>query len=307
MLNDFKHWLKSFFALRKSEQRGIIILLFLLLLILAFNLFLPGIISSNENVNPANNNDVRRFIAAQHHLDDSLLFVKLQRHGNLNNSLAARFMHPVPFDPNTVSEKVMQQMGLNHKQIFTILNYRKHNGLFLKKTDLQKIYGLSSVEYHILEPYIMLHSISHTAHHQNIRKQLPTDLNSCTPDELAHREHVKPWLAERIVKYRNLLGGFYSIEQLNEVYGMKKRDINKIKASLIIDTTKIHKINLNKAKFKTILHHPYFDYKTTKKLFYLRDKLHGFNNLTQLKAQHIIPDSAFDHIRHYLYIRPLKN
>jgi DNA uptake protein ComE-like DNA-binding protein len=38
---------------------------------------------------------------------------------------------------------------------------------------------------------------------------------------------VGPATAKKILKFRNSLGGFYSVEQLRELYGMKDSKIKK--------------------------------------------------------------------------------
>src|SRR5690606_40943919 len=49
---------------------------------------------------------------------------------------------------------------------------------------------------------------------------LALDINRCTAGELVALPGIGPVLAERIIKYRNLLGGFVDKWQLVEVYGL---------------------------------------------------------------------------------------
>ncbi len=299
--------------MHKSEQRGAIVLALILFIIFLLNTFLPKIIKPKDKISPGSKQDIQQFVSAQKQLSDSLKFIRLQHSGKLDYKLAVRFLHPFSFDPNTVSPLQMKQMGLNARQIKNIVNYRRHKGHFFNKSDLNKIYGFSKAEIKILTPYVSINT-------KNLKKEKhspspnttftsvypPLEINSCDSASLVKQLHFPPWLAARTIKYRRYLGGFYSRQQLKEVYGMKTETLKKIIPCLLLDTSMIHKIDLNRAQFKTILHHPYIDYKTTKKLISKRNTLHGFNSLDQLKALHIFPDSIFDKIRHYLYIRPLK-
>ena len=313
MNNNIKHWFKSFYTLHKGEQRGVLILLFLLVLLVCINLFLPKVIRQSANTDPGYQKDVKQFVIAQQRLNDSLKINELQKKGELTQSQAARLIHPFPFDPNKISEKQWKQMGLSQKQIKNILNYRSHGGIFSKKSDLQRIYSLSEAEYLVLKPYIRIKKVNKSEKEKRgrataISSRLSSlEINNCDSGQLVRNLRLKPWLAARVIKYRHLLGGFYSKLQLKDVYGLKPELFQKIAPYIKVDTNRIHKIDLNHAQFKTILHHPYFDYKTTRRLIYMRNKIHGFRSLTQLKAQHLFSDSVFNNIRHYLYIRPLKN
>src|SRR5690606_106619 len=54
------------------------------------------------------------------------------------------------------------------------------------------------------------------------------DINTCDTATLKQVYGIGPVLAERITKYRSLLGGFVTKEQLNEVYGLKDEALQNI-------------------------------------------------------------------------------
>ena len=311
MRNKIRYWIRDFFTLNKSEQRGIIVLLVIILLLLIFNLLLPNFFSHKKSEFRAYNREVSQFLRTQKSLTDSLQLVHLQNTGKLSPEQAGAKLHPVPFDPNHLSLEKGLQMGLSVGQVKTIQHYVAKGGRFRKKEDLKKMYGLSATEYDILEPYIRIapfkNSIlkSYQPKKQPIR--LKVEINSVDSAALVQKLQLPPWLARRILKYRTLLGGFYSRTQLREVYGMKTATYDAIKTFVLIDTSKIKKTDLNTATFKQLLHHTYIDYETTKKLVNARRKVHGFSNFQQIKQLTGLPDTLLNKIRHYLYLRPLKN
>jgi len=316
MFKYIEHWFKTFLTLNKSEQRGILILLILLVLILVFNIFLPRLSHSTAHTDTQFQQEVERFVTAQKTLEDSLELIRLQQVGKLTYSQAVKRLKPFAFDPNSLSLKQWEQMGLSARQANSILNYRAKGGLFRKKSDLKKIYKLSAVEYRVLEPFIQINkAVQHfiemklphapSSHKAKVFKSL--EINHADSKALINTFKLSPWLARRIIKYRKLLGGFYCKEQLKEVYGLQADIYNKIAPYITVDSNHLQRFNLNGVTFKTLLHHPYFNYKTTQELFKTRLKLHGFDNLNQLKTQGGIPDSVFNKIRYYLYIRPFKN
>lgn len=310
MRNKIRYWIRSFFTLNKSEQRGIIVLLVIILLILFFNLLLPNFFSYKKNEFKAYNREVSQFLRAQKSLNDSLQFIHLQNTGKLSPEQASAKLHPVPFDPNHLSVEKGLQMGLGVRQVKTIQHYVAKGGRFRKKEDLKKMYGLSAAEYDVLEAYIRIapfkNSIHKSYHPKKHPPRMKVEINSADSAALVQKLLLPPWMARRILKYRKLLGGFYSRTQLREVYGMKTATYNAIQTFVRIDTSKIKKTDLNTATFKQLLHHPYIDYETTKKLVNTRRRIHGFSSFQQVRQLTGLPDTLLNKIRHYLYLRPLK-
>lgn len=85
------------------------------------------------------------------------------------------------------------------------------------------------------------------------------DLNRCDSVLLDALPGIGPVLSARIVKYRNLLGGFISREQLKEVYGLSQETYNMVADRVFADSTMVKRIDINNAGFKDLIRHPYFD------------------------------------------------
>jgi competence protein ComEA len=310
MRKRFPYGFGHLFTLTKREQRGIAILLFILVILLVLRWLTPFLFPLKKSDFAAYDNQVKAFVRARKAMDDSLKLVRLQKSGKLTLQQARRLLHPFPFDPNQTAEKQWRQMGLSEKQTQTISHYLAKGGRFRRKEDLKKIRGLSDAEYTVLAPYVKI-SISSSVKEkpdQPVRITLrKTELNSADAVTLSENLKLPVRLSERIVKYRHLLGGFYSPEQLTEVYGLKKSVFEQIRKFLFIDTSVLRRLDVNHASFKQLLRHPYLDYSTVKKLVRSREKLHGFTDLRQVKTETGMPDTLWNKIRHYLYLRPFKN
>jgi len=87
--------------------------------------------------------------------------------------------------------------------------------------------------------------------------------------------------ASRIVKYRNLLGGFVSVNQLREVYGIDDELFAKIYPYIKTDG-KYTKIAVNKLEFKQLLRHPYLNYKQVKVIVDLRRRKGNISSINEL-------------------------
>ncbi len=70
-------------------------------------------------------------------------------------------------------------------------------------------------------------------------------------------------LAYRIIKYRHSIGGFYSIQQLKEVYGMNDSLFNQLSGSIKV-TSQIKRLELNNMDFNELKNHPYIGFQAAK-------------------------------------------
>ncbi|MDR2385496.1 MAG: helix-hairpin-helix domain-containing protein [Tannerella sp.] len=91
--------------------------------------------------------------------------------------------------------------------------------------------------------------------------------------------------ARRIVKFRDLLGGFYSVNQLAEVYGIDQERFDALKSWFTVDTAMIKKLDINESTLDELKKHPYVDYRQAEVIRQLRKrekKLAAWENLQLL-------------------------
>lgn len=98
------------------------------------------------------------------------------------------------------------------------------------------------------------------------------EINSSDSAELTKLPGIGPVFASRIIKYRNLLGGFYSITQLTEVYGLQEENFNKAKNYIAVDNKLIKHILPDTAGFKILARHPYIGKEKAWKIINQRKK-----------------------------------
>ena len=135
-----------------------------------------------------------------------------------------------------------------------------------------------------------------------VKPPVMIEINTADTAELISLYGIGKVFAERIHKYRGLLGGFYSKDQLLEVYGMDSIRFDQFKGQVEIDTNVLVKIPINEEEFKTLLRHPYLDYETVKAIVNYRQKNDSIPNDSILRCV-IAYDPAFEKIRHYVDYR----
>lgn len=125
----------------------------------------------------------------------------------------------------------------------------------------------------------------------------PIDINLASAQDFEKLKGIGEVLSQRIVQYREKLGGYHSIHQLKEVKGIKPEVIDENEQYLINSKINVTKLNINTSEFKTLLKHPYLEYNDVKKIFRWRDSL---KTISVQDLQKALPDSTFTKIAPYL-------
>lgn len=116
-------------------------------------------------------------------------------------------------------------------------------------------------------------------------KAIPVlELNSTDSIALVDLPQIGEVMASRIQRYRDRLGGFVCYEQLYEVKGMDSTRYNTVRPYLLLDTTHIHKLEVNRDEFKTLLRHPYLEYDQVKAIVNHRERKGLIRNWEQLQG-----------------------
>jgi DNA uptake protein ComE-like DNA-binding protein len=134
------------------------------------------------------------------------------------------------------------------------------------------------------------------------RKPKKIEINSADSLALIGLPGIGPVFAKRIIKYRQMLGGYVYPGQLKEVYGMDSVRWSGFIQMIRIDTSRIHKLDLNKATFKELLAHPYLEYEQVKAIARFRDKKGRLESPGELWAAGILADSLWQCLSHYLIV-----
>jgi len=299
-----RKFLKQYLTFSKAEKNGTLVLVVLIILVLAGYLILPKIINNRTTDFTDFKNEIEAFEQLISSAEDDVLPLK-NKEKALENLDDIQFFE---FDPNDLSADKWKYLGLSEKTINTIRKYLKKGGRFYKPEDIKKIYGLRMDWYKRAEPYIKIREIDATDIKTgsqvivNDKKAPLIELNSADSLLLTDLRGIGPVLAVRILKYRNLLGGFVRKEQLLEVYGLPYETFKNISRAVNIDTTGITRIDLNKSTYSKLIRHPYLDAYTVKGILNYRDIQGNIKDVNELKDNRIIPEEIFSRIKPYLLV-----
>jgi competence protein ComEA len=325
-----KDRIKDYFAFNRKEQRGLIILVGLLLLSISINIFLPLFIPEKEyDISPFQK-EVAAFIASVEMLD-SVKAIKPQRFSGIYSEdnvadLSPFIASPFYFDPNELNEQQWVKMGMNEKIVRNILHYREKGGTFYNNESFAKIYGMSDSIFAILEPYIQIKekekkpssSYFNYKDNKDSTKQINTytkykpdtvmvELNSTDSVSLLACRGIGPSYAGRIIRYRDRLGGFVSPDQLMEIKGMDSIRYDQFRGQVSVNPQLVRKIDLNRVTFKELLRHPYFEYYLVKAIFNYKDEITAWDSVGQLRKIPIMYEELYGKIAPYLEVREIQN
>ena len=218
-----------------------------------------------------------------------------------------------PFNPNFITDYKGYQLGMSVKQIHRLHQFREKGKFVNSAKEFQQITKVSDSLLKTISPYFKYPDWITKRQKQSSKKVFykpvkdkaykisTNNLNQATTLDFTSLKSVDEFLANRIVKYRNKLQGFYFDDQLNEVWNINSEQVKEIlKVFRIHSKPKIQKVNINTASFKEVLSIPYIDYDLCKKIFEYRDEVAELQSIDQIKNIESFPIDKYDRIVLYL-------
>ena len=111
------------------------------------------------------------------------------------------------------------------------------------------------------------------------------ELNTADTTTLKKIPGIGSAFAKRIVGYRDLLGGYYTVKQLAEVYGIDEERYVAFEPWFTVDDSFIHKLPVNTLVQDSLSRHPYISYRQARAIVQIRTQkkqLSGWENFALL-------------------------
>ncbi|MBC7946510.1 MAG: helix-hairpin-helix domain-containing protein [Chitinophagaceae bacterium] len=213
------------------------------------------------------------------------------------------------FDPNTTELEQWQRLGINVKTAQTIRKYVEKGGKFRKPEDLKRIYSLPPTEYERIRPYVKIESGAEAFEQRKTSQYAdgftrsfpsPVDINVGDTAAFIALPGIGGKLAGRIVSFREKLGGFHSIDQLKEIYGLADSVFKKIAPLLLLNQYAVRQLNINTVTLEELKAHPYCKASLGNPIIAYRDAHGPFSTLEDLKKVMVITDEVFLKLKPYL-------
>lgn len=222
-----------------------------------------------------------------------------------------------PFDPNTADSTQLLRLGLQPWQVRNIYKYRSKGGIYRKKEDFARLYGLTVKQYRELEPYIRISNDylpastlvggkerAEREHYERDTVRFPVKiqenehivLNTADTSQLKKVPGIGSYYAKEIVRHGQWLGGYVSVDQLDEIEDFPK-DAKKF---FVIQNAHPKKLNVNKLSLTQLRRHPYINYYMAKAITDYR-RLHGpLTSLDDLRLSNDFSPEVIERLKPYI-------
>lgn len=198
------------------------------------------------------------------------------------------------FDPNTADSTQLLALGFAPWQVRNIYKYRARGGRFHRKEDIRKIYGMTgeladhllplvriAPKYQYLENEKGDSTKSRPSRYpdRKFREKTLVDLNHADTALLKRIPGIGDGYARMIVRYRERLGGFASVEQLKEIAQLPDSLHGWFKIGTPAPLRKIH---INRASLSQLKQHPYLNFYQCRVILEHRRKYGNLKRLNDL-------------------------
>ena len=207
-----------------------------------------------------------------------------------------------PLDPNRLEDYRGYLLGIPPGALDSLYAFRSRGGVLYRMEQFQQITGLSDSVCKRLSPYFNFPRLP-PASGQELKKASPRgkDLNRVTARELRTVPGIGPVFSERIVRFREALGGFLHPHQLYDVYGLEPEVARRVMDSFPLRSVPpLTKLDVNSASAEELASLAYLTYPMAAALVALRDSLGPFKNAEELRAVPGLPRDKIERIALYL-------
>ncbi|PTN07616.1 helix-hairpin-helix domain-containing protein [Mangrovibacterium marinum] len=303
---ELRRAIKEYFSFTRGERLGIIVLIVLISIVVA----VKQMLFCFEQPTPADRESFEQFVAGQ----------KAAEQHNQRHKVTL-----FTFDPNTIDSLSLAKLDLPFFVKRNLLRYRQHGGRFSRPRDFRKLYGMNDSVYAAIEPYLQITSPQvkvsiaaselktspkrraqekpneEIAEEPAPRVERPLiDINKSSADELQQLRGIGPVLSARIVKFRDLLGGYACVDQLKEVYGLDPEVVDRNRDFLAVDSTLVRKLDFNFLSVDELAAHPYINYKEARRIVDFRSKNGYISDKNILLSDSVIGQEHFRKLSYYL-------
>ena len=309
--------------LSNAARRGLLLLEWIVILVVLGFFFFSW--KETRNASNININQKRLSSNTGHHTSSSQ---------PTNYAVAEEKVETFPFDPNTADSTTLLRLGLAPWQVRAIYKYRAKHGRYHTPEDFKRLPGMTYELWERLGPQVQIaHQFQYidesekrssfpeksvstvqTSEQQVASRQTDTivkqrprkfdtvtqvDINTADTTELMHIPGIGSYRSNKIIEYRQKLGGFLSVEQVMEACEMPDEILQWVKVSA---GASIRKVNVNKLSLQRLMNHPYISFYQARAIVEYRkaygdikgiEDLKGLEGFTSLKIEKLQPYLEF--------------
>lgn len=274
--------ISSFFKFSRSQQTGILFL-FGIIVILQLTYFFSDV-GSLSKVSP----EKEKWLSLQSQID-SMKQEKLDYVPKI-----------YPFNPNFITDYKGYKLGMSVPEIDRLLAFRKENKYVNSAKEFQAVTKISDSLLNAISPYFKFPDwVTNKKAFKNYKnypntafakkeKIVVIDINQASQEDLIKIFGIGEAISLRILKFKESLGGFVSMEQMKDIWGLSPEVVENLNSHFKISTLpNVKKIDINNASIKELSQFPYFNYQLAKQIVTFRSMngdIKNIDDLTKIKG-----------------------
>ncbi len=277
--------IKSFFKFSRAQRTGVF-LLFTIIIALQLAYFFMDFSSFSPT-----STEKEKWLSLQSQID-SLKQEKLDYVPKI-----------YPFNPNFITDYKGYKLGMSVAEIDRLFAFRKQNKYVNSAKEFQAVTKVSDSLLNAISPYFKFPDwvntkkefkeytkYDNTAFAKKEKKAI-IDINQATQEDFIAIYGIGEATSLRILKFKESLGGFVSMEQMKDIWGLSPEVIDNLNTHFkVSELPKLKKIDINNASIKELSEFPYFKYPISKNIVTYRSMngdLKNIDDLTKIKGMSI--------------------
>jgi DNA uptake protein ComE-like DNA-binding protein len=278
------------FGFSAKEAKGFMVLIIINLMLFGLLLTKPWLLwASNHYEDEQKKLEALYQAWQQKILQDSILFWQSIR----------------PFTVQETNQQQWEKFGFTPGLAKRITNLSKKPNAIKNFESFLSIYGMDSVIAQKLKPHLIFSettsTVKNTSVNQSYKQVKRFDLNQADTTQLKTVYGIGSKLANRIVAYRQQLGGFVNEAQVLEVYKIDTTTAERIfKTFYIAENFEPNKIYINKASHSDLMAHPYIHFKMAQAIYNYRKQHGNYKSAGDLVLPKVLSEKEIEKLKPYL-------
>lgn len=210
-----------------------------------------------------------------------------------------------PFLIDTAGASYLRTLGFSRRQAELVVRYGEMIGGYRTIEEFAECYAVDSAMAERLRPYIIfperdtIATIRYERYERN-EPTFPININTADSATLRQVRGIGPKSVVQIMRYRELLGGYYSIEQISELEVVTDDNFRIISQQIYADSVDIKKISINFASPKELEVHPYLSNRMLRRIINKRELKGGWSTIQEMIEDNIFSEEEAARVAPYL-------
>lgn len=269
--------IKSLFMFTSDQRKGIFALMLLIVVLQLAYFFVDFSVVSKDD------EQKQKWLSLQSEVD------------SLKNTSKNKSEKIFLFNPNFITDYKGYKLGMSVAEIDRLLEFRKTNQFVNSADEFQKVTKISDSLLNVISPLFKFPDWVNNRKEKKEFEKFPSkafakkekiiliDINQATKEDLIKIYGIGEAISLRILKQKEVLGGFVSMDQMSDVWGLSPEVIENLNSHFkIISLPEFKKIDVNNASLRELSQFYYFRYALAKEIITYRSMNGDFKNIEDL-------------------------